>query len=156
MRIVGEAPQKDLRARARKWLVLLIASSSVAITTATFTYAYPETLAPIRGPLLLLHDLSGDAALIALFVYLVVHLRRVWRIKRQRDSRWTGYLAVALWLLAGGTGLYGQIFVLESGTLAYRLHLITAIALIGASGIHGGLGYRRRLRAAGRDREPVS
>ena len=151
---MAEPSNKDLRERARIWLVLLIASGSVAITTATFTYAYPETLAAVRAPLLLLHDLSGDAALLALLIYLVVHLRRVWKIKKQLDSRWTGYFAVALWLLAGGTGVYGQLFPLEPGTDAYRLHLLSAIARIGASGIHGGIGYRRRLRAMGREREP--
>lgn len=154
MSVAIERSNKELREQAEKWLKLLIASGIVAITTATLTYAYPETLAAIRRPMLLIHDLSGDLSIVALIGYLVVHLRRVWKIKHQTDSRWSGYLAVALWSIAGLTGIYGQIWPLERGSTAYLLHLATAITLIGASGIHGGLGYRRRLRAAASEAEP--
>ena len=47
-------------------MIAVIAFGSIAITTATLTYSYPETLASVRRPLILAHDISGDLTLVAL------------------------------------------------------------------------------------------
>lgn len=132
--------------RARQSLVALAALASVAVVTATGLYSYPETLAPVRGPLVFLHDVSGDAAVIVSALYLYLHLSRTWRMKKQRLSRYSGLLLVGLWAVTAVTGVYGQLFPLAQGTWSWRLHVVTSIAIIVLACFHGAWAYRPRKR----------
>lgn len=134
--------------RARQSLIALAVFASIAAITATGTYSYPETLAAVRGPLILLHDVSGDAAIVMSGLYLYLHLSRTWRMKRQRLSRYSGLVLVAIWSVTAVTGLYGQLFVLESGSLPWRLHAVTSIAIIVLACFHGAWAFRPRKRAS--------
>lgn len=134
--------------RARQSLIALAVLASIAAVTATGTYSYPETLAPIRGLLVLLHDVSGDAAIVVSGVYLYLHLTRTWRMKRQRLSRYSGLVLVGIWSITALTGLYGQLFVLEQGTLAWQLHAVTSVAIIVLACFHGAWAFRPRKRSS--------
>jgi hypothetical protein len=140
---------RELRAkRARQYLVALSVLVGTAATTATGTYSYPETLKAIRGPMIFIHDASGDIALVISGMYLWNHLTRTWRMKKQRTSRWTGIIVVALWCVAGVTGLYGHFLPLEHGGWPWRLHFVCSVATIVIVCFHGAWAYRPRKRAA--------
>jgi hypothetical protein len=119
---------------------------SVATVTGTLTYAYPETLAAGRPALLLMHDVSGDLAVIASLVYLWLHLKRTWPIKKLALSRYSGMLTVAAWTAVAGTGIYGQLAPLAPETTAYDVHTWTSVAVIALACFHGANGLRRKIR----------
>jgi hypothetical protein len=92
------------------------------------------------------HDISGDLLLVGGVFYLVAHLRKTWRMKRLKISRWTGYFAVASWLVAGGTGIYGQIYPMASRSTISWVHALASLALIVLACFHGAWGFFRRSR----------
>lgn len=118
----------------------------MAIVTGTFTYAYPETLAPIRDELVLVHDVAGDAMLLSGVVYLAIHLRRTLRLNKLALSWWTGLAVVMVFVVAGATGIFGQLRALSPGTTLYWAHIVSSIALVAGACFHGANGLRRRLR----------
>lgn len=130
------------RQRARQLLVVLAVLASIAAVSATGLYSYPETLAAIRTPMVLLHDVSGDLAVIISGLYLSQHLARTWRMKRQLLSRWSGIVVVALWAVAAATGVYGQLAPLEQGTWPWQLHFVTSLATIVLVCFHGAWAFR--------------
>lgn len=132
--------------RARQSLIALAVLAGIATVTATGLYSYPATLASVRGPLVLVHDVSGDAAIVMSGLYLYLHLSRTWRMKKQRLSRYSGIVLVAIWCVTALTGVYGQLFVLEQGTLAWQLHAVTSVAIIVLACFHGAWAYRPRKR----------
>lgn len=142
MAIVSSLREK----RARQSLVALSVLASVAAVTATGLYSYPETLGPVRRPLVLLHDVSGDAAIVVSALYLYLHLSRTWRMKKQRLSRYSGLVLVGLWSVTALTGIYGQLFPLEQGTWPWRLHAVTSVAIVVLACFHGAWAYRPRKR----------
>lgn len=139
---MATAQQHD--ARARVYLILLTVLVSIAATTATGLYSYPETLAAIETPMIVVHDVSGDVALCVSGLYLVNHLQRTWRMKRLKVSRWSGLVVVALWLVAGATGIYGHVVPLEEGSWLWRLHFVAALATIILVCFHGAWAFRPR------------
>jgi hypothetical protein len=138
---------RDLRdKRARQYLVALGVLVSVAASTALGTYSYPETLKIIRGPMIFLHDASGDIAILISGLYLNNHLRRTWRMKRQTVSRWTGIVTVGIWTVSALTGIYGHLLPLEHGGWPWRLHFLSSLATIVIVCFHGAWAYRPRTR----------
>lgn len=131
---------------ARRPLIALATCASVATVSGTLIYAYPETLRAVRGPLVVAHDVSGDLMLIAAVVYLWVHLRRTWPMKKWRVSRWTGIVTVAILCVVGASGIYGQLAPMPSGSALSLAHVIAAVALVALACFHGAHGLRRRLR----------
>lgn len=139
------ARTRELQDRtARRILVALAVLVLTAATTATGLYSYPETLAMIRGPMIVIHDVCGDVALVLTGVYLNIHLRRTWRMKKLKLSRWSGIVVVGIWTVAGVTGVYGHFFPLEHGSWWWRLHFWPALATIVIVSFHGAWAYRPR------------
>ena len=130
---------------ARRPLIALSVFAAIAATTGTMMYAYPETLASIQPAMVLIHDLSGDGMLIAAIVYLVIHLRRTWRMKKLLVSRYTGLTIGALLAVTGITGIYGQFIDMPSRSPISLLHGVAAIATIALACFHGAHGLRRKL-----------
>lgn len=131
---------------ARQRLVLLAVLGGVATVTGVGIYCYPSTLGPVRRTLVLLHDLSGDLGLAVGLAYLVVHLRRVFRMKRRIVSRGSGYVAASMLVVTSATGAYGQILDMPSGTPISTIHLITSLALVVLACFHGAWGLRTKPR----------
>lgn len=143
---MADKPRPYSREPARVPLIALGAAACAAIVTGTFTYAYPETLAPIRGELLLAHEIAGDAMLLSGALYLAIHLRRTLRLYKLALSWWTGIGVLTMFAVAGGTGVYGQLRALSASGSLYWAHVVSSIALVAGACFHGANGLRRRLR----------
>ena len=137
---------KRLDARAKVLLTGITVCIVIAASTATGTYSYPETLKSIEGPMIFLHDASGDVALLLSGLYLIGHLPRTWRMKSKKFmlSRWTGIFVVGIWVVAGVTGLYGHFIKLEDHTALWWLHFVTAMASCIIACFHGIWAFRPR------------
>lgn len=131
---------------ARTPLIALSTFASIALTTGTLMYTYPETLRPIRTPMEWTHDVSGDLMIAAAVVYLWIHLKRTFGLKKRAVSTWTGYLSVAFVTVLSVTGVYGQIEPLEPGSALHWAHLVCAVIATVLGCFHGVHGLRRRLR----------
>ncbi len=131
---------------ARYPLIALSAATCLAVLTGTFTYSYPETLAPILPQMRLVHDLSGDAMLVTGVVYVWIHLQRTFRLGKLALSWWSGIGVVSVFAAAGATGVYGQTAVLSESTELYWAHIVCSIALVAGACFHGANGLRRRIR----------
>ena len=131
---------------ARRPLIALATLASIATVTGTFMYTYPETMAPIRDEMVLVHDVSGDLMIVATIVYLWVHLKRTFGLKKRPISTWTGYTVVSVMAILYGTGVWGQVDVMTSGGALHGTHLFTAVIVIMVGCFHGVFGLRRRLR----------
>lgn len=119
----------------------------VATCTAAVTYAYRTTLAAIQGAMALTHEISGDLAIVLSGLYLFNHLGKTWRMKRAKVSRYTGIGVVALWSITALSGVYGQVWPLERGSLLWFLHFFTSVAIILGACFHGLWAYRPRQRS---------
>lgn len=135
---------KRMDARSKVLLSALTTCIVVAATAATATYCYPETLGAIEGPMIFAHDVSGDIALLITGLYLFGHLPRTWKMRRMKLSRYTGMFVVALWLVAGGTGLYGHFVKLVDHSPIWWVHFVTAMASCIIVCFHGIWAYRPR------------
>ena len=131
---------------ARRPLIGLSTFAFIAVVTGTFIYAYPTTLESLQRIMVIIHDVSGDLTLVFGAWYLSVHLKRVWRMRRLLLQRWSGLFAVAVWCLAGGTGIYGQIWPMPSDSPVGLTHMISSIVAVVLGCFHGGYGLRRRFR----------
>lgn len=146
---MAEVSERELKAqRARTYLYWLGAMAFIAATTATMTYSYPETFGLIEGAMIVTHDAAGDIAIVISVLYLFNHLSRTWKMKKQVISRWSGILVVALWAVAGLTGLYGHFVKLEDGTLVWLIHAWFAIIVTIIACAHGAWAYRPRKKAS--------
>ena len=130
--------------RAKGLITAMVVLLSVAASTAAALVSYPETLKLILRPMIWLHDASGDLAVLLSGVYLNIHLRRVWRMKKQKTNRYSGLLLVGIWGLCALTGAYGHVFELKDSLILYRIHYITAVATIVVVCFHGAWAYRPR------------
>ena len=129
---------------ARRALIALVATASVAAVSGTLIYCYPSTLGAWRGPIVLIHELSGDAAILCSGIYLLAHLMRVWPLRRLRLSWWSGLAATAVWGVAALSGVYGQLKPLESGTWLWHAHVWTSLFSVVIGCLHGVWGLRPR------------
>jgi hypothetical protein len=139
--------------RARRPLVWLLWLTSIATATGTFIYTYPSTLESVRQVMIWTHDLSGDLLIAIVVLYLALHLPRTWRMWKRVLSRWSGYVAVLILAVAAGSGLYGQLVVLEPNTMIWQAHLVGSVAWVVLGSFHAAVGLRRRWKAAERDPE---
>ena len=128
---------------ARRALWVFGTLGFVATVTGTLYYAYPETLRGLRPALRLMHEASGDLLIGAGTFYLVLHLRRTWRMWRRTLSRWTGTVALACLVLSSLTGLYGQLQVLADSSVWWA-HVVSSIGLVVLACLHGAYGLRHR------------
>lgn len=126
----------------RRTLIALAVLVVIAAMSATLTYSYPQTLGVLHAPMLLIHDLSGDAAVLASGLYLWLHLSRTWRMKKLTSSRYSGLFGVFLWFLAAVTGVYGQVAPFERGDPLYTLHIITSLGSVVLACGHGAWAFR--------------
>jgi hypothetical protein len=131
---------------ARRPLIIVSVAGLVAVVTGTFMYSYPTTLEALQSGMVLVHDASGDVTLAAGAWYLFIHLKRVWRMWRRVLQRWSGYFAVLVWVVAGGTGIYGQLEPMPSTSTAGLVHIVSSIAAVVLGCFHGGYGLRRKMR----------
>ena len=129
---------------ARRPLIALSTFASIAVVTGTFIYCYPNTMEALQKAMVLIHDVSGDLTLVAGAWYLTVHLKRVWKMWRRVLQRWSGYVAVAIFACAGGTGIYGQLYPMPNDSAIGILHIISAIAAVVLGCFHGGYGLRKK------------
>jgi hypothetical protein len=134
--------------RARQYLITLAVMASIGAVTATGLYSYPETLAAIERPMVWLHDISGDIAILVTGLYLFNHLQRTWRMKKAKLSRYSGIFVVGIWCVGGATGIYGQFAPLVESSWPWRLHFVTCLASIIIVCFHGAWAYRPRKRAS--------
>jgi hypothetical protein len=148
--VVAEVDRAAARAQsadlARKLLITLAVLGSVASITGTLIYCYPNTLGALQSWMVLFHDVSGDLSVPFGIAYLWVHLSRVWKMKRRKASRWSGYASIAFWTIAAATGVWGQIEVMKTGTPLANVHLVASIALVVVACFHGAWGLRPKLR----------
>ncbi|MEQ9502642.1 MAG: hypothetical protein RIT81_37570 [Deltaproteobacteria bacterium] len=128
---------------ARRPLIFLAALATIATTTGTFIYCYPDTMKVVFDGMIVVHDISGDLAIVVGGWYLWLHLKRTWRMWRRVLQRWSGYITVLVWLVAAGTGVYGQFVPMPSGSTISTIHVISAIALVALGCFHSGYGLRR-------------
>ncbi len=140
----GMATREQHEKIARFFLLALITCVIVAASSAMMTYSYPTTIKPIMGPMILVHDVSGDLALAITGFYLINHLQKTWKMKRATVSRYTGLGVVGIWLVGGGIGIYGQFVPLVQGTFIWGLHFWTCLASIIIVCFHGAWAYRPR------------
>lgn len=136
-------PRTEAEENARRALIAFVSCAFVATTTGTFIYSYPSTMRSIMTAMIWTHDLSGDFAILSAVYYLSIHLKKVWRMWRMVLSRWTGYVAVVVWLIAAGTGVYGQFVEMSTETTVGMIHVISSIAAVVIASVHGGYGLRR-------------
>ena len=142
------ASREQLERTARIFLLALITFVIIAASSAMMTYSYPSTIAPIMGPMILVHDISGDLALLVTGLYLINHLQKTWKMKKATVSRYTGLFVVGIWCVGGGLGVYGQFVTLEQGSLAWGAHFWTCLASIIIVCFHGAWAYRPRKPSA--------
>ena len=139
-----EAPSRTVaEEHSRRALIAFVAGAFVATTTGTFIFCYPNTMRSVMRVMMWTHDLSGDFTILSAVYYLSVHLKKVWRMWRMVLSRWTGYVAVTVWLVAATTGVYGQFIEMSTATTVGLVHAISSIAAVVLASIHGGYGLRR-------------
>ena len=129
---------------ARIPLIALSTATSVAVVTGTFTYAYPETLAAVRPQMLWVHELSGDAMIVSAAVYLVIHLKRTWRLRKLALSWWTGLLVAAVLAVCAASGVAGQLS--ELSVTWYWAHVVSSVIVVAGACFHSAYGLMRRLR----------
>jgi hypothetical protein len=129
---------------ARRPLIALSTFAFIAVVTGTFMYCYPNTMEALQTAMVWIHDVSGDLTLLAGAWYLTIHLKRVWRMWRRVLQRWSGYVAVGIFALAGGTGIYGQLYPMPDDSPAGIMHIISSIAAVVLGCFHGGYGLRRK------------
>ena len=103
-------------------------------------------MAGLQKAMVIIHDVSGDITILAGIWYLTVHLKRVWRMWRRVLQRWSGYVTVAIFGAAAGTGIYGQIYPMPAESVPGFVHIVTAIAAVVVGCFHGGYGLRRKMR----------
>ncbi len=132
------------RSAASALLGCLTGCVALAGVTGTLLYCYPLSLGVFRGTTVLIHELTGDGAVLLSACYLVVHLARVWRLKRRRVSRWSAWAALALWVVAAGTGVYGQFAPLPAGSPEWLAHVAGSLAALIVACFHGIWGVRPR------------
>lgn len=131
---------------ARRPLIALSTAALIAVVTGTFMYCYPATMETLQQAMARIHEVSGDVTLAAGAWYLAVHLKRVWRMWRRVLQRWSGYVAIGIFAVAGGTGIYGQLYPMPSDSTLGVVHILTSIAAVVLACFHGGYGLRRKLR----------
>ena len=144
--MLDDKPRPYSEEPARYPLIALSIASCVAILTGTFTYAYPETLAPILPHMRLVHDVAGDFMLVAGAVYLFIHLQRTFRLGKLALSWWSGIGVVCVFAASGATGIYGQLRPLLEDRGLYWMHVVCSIALVAGACFHAANGLRRRIR----------
>ena len=139
-------PVGDARiTRSLRWFAYM---ASVCAVTGTFLYCYDVSLAPVRGPMIIAHDVSGDCTVALLGVYLIGHLARTWGLRRARPlSWWTGVVAVAAWAVTAVGGLWGQFAPLERYSPLWWTHAIGSLAAVIVAGGHCAYGFRAKLLA---------
>ncbi|MBI4821657.1 MAG: hypothetical protein HY791_35680 [Deltaproteobacteria bacterium] len=135
----------DTLEAAGPWLIALSAIGFLVTVTGYLLYAYPETLGPWHSGLSNTHGILGDLCAAVALGYVVVHLLRVWRMKRLTASRWTGFATVSLFGLAAGTGVAGQWEPMIEGSALYLAHSAVSVLLVLIACVHGAWGFRRRL-----------
>ena len=143
MEVAAPAAVQESDDPARRPLIWLAVFASIATTTGTFIYCYPDTLEVVFRGMVIVHDVTGDLTILAGAWYLTIHLKRTWRMWRRVLQRWSGYAAVAVWIVAAVTGVYGQIAPMPSGSTMSTIHAISATALVIIGCVHGGYGLRR-------------
>lgn len=131
---------------ARRPLIALSTFAFIAVVTGTFIYCYPNTMESLQKGMVVTHDLSGDLTIACSIWYLTIHLKRVWRMWRRVLQRWSGYVAVAIWVAAAGTGIYGQLEPMPAESVMGIIHIVSAVAAVVLGCFHGGYGLRRKLR----------
>ena len=142
----GRAIESPEEATTRRRLVAISALGTFATVTGVSLFAYPITFEALRTALVYMHDAIGDVLLAGGVLYLVAHLRQTWKMKRLKVSRWTGYVAIACWLAAGATGIYGQLEPMPSHSTISWVHALSSLALIVLACFHGAWGFLRKKR----------
>jgi hypothetical protein len=148
--LAGEVSASAEEVSTRRRLIAISTLGMIATITGVSLFSYPITFEALRRGLVVVHDASGDLLLGGGVLYLFAHLRRTWRMKRLKVSRYTGFVAVASWIIAGSTGIYGQLFPMVSRSTISWIHAIASLALIVLACFHGAWGFFRR---TGRPRE---
>jgi len=125
-------------------------TAAVCATSGTLLYCYPEALRRVQGPMIIIHDVTGDLAAVLLGVYLVFHLGYAWWMRRMYPiSWWSGIAGLAAWIATIITGIYGQFAPLAQGSIFWWIHGIGSLLAVVIVCGHAAYGYRLRGRLAG-------
>ena len=135
---------KRLDKKAAQLLIALTVCLCVLVTTATCTYCYPETMGALALPFMWMHNISGDIALLITGAYLIGHLARTWKMRRMKFNRYSGIIGVALWVIAGASGIYGHFVKLEDHGPMWWIHFLTSMASLILVCMHGAWAFRPR------------
>lgn len=127
---------------ARRALIAFITAIGVATTTGGLEYCYAGMLGGLLPWVAWLHEISGDAAILCSGVYLLLHLPRVWSMRRRALSWWSGVAALAVWLTISAAGVYWQFATLETGSALWLIHVIGSLGFVILACFHGVWGFR--------------
>ena len=147
IRAMGEAraselpPPRELWAsRSLRWFACAAAMSACS---GTLLYCYARQLGTGHSAMAAVHEVSSDAAMVLLALYLWEHVSRSWRLRRSRAAAWwSGVAAAVAWVAAGASGVYGQFSSLCDATVVWWLHVIGSFAAVVLVCGHAALGFR--------------
>ena len=142
---IGEAgkamPGGGVRmSRSLKWFAY---TASAAASTGVLLFCYRTTLGDFTPMMIEAHELTGDAVVIAIAVYLWFHVGRTWRMRRGRPvSWWTGLAGLTCWATSIVTGVYAQMLGMGDAVVLWWVHALTSFIGIVVVCFHAAYGFR--------------
>lgn len=118
-------------------------AASISACSGAVLFCYWNQLGRTRAAVSLLHQISSDATLLLLVVYLVNHLRRVWwQRQTRRVTWWSGIVATAAWVVSGAAGVYGQLLPLRDTSAVWWIHVVGSFGAFVFVCCHAAHGFR--------------
>ncbi len=126
--------------RSLKWFAY---TAAAATSTGTLLFCYGNTLGDFKPIMIEAHELTGDAVVVTLGVYLWYHVGRTWRLRRVRPvSWWTGLAGGLCWVVSIVTGVIAQIFGMGDAVLLWWAHALASLMAIVVVCFHAACGFR--------------
>ncbi len=126
--------------RSLRWFVYTAAG---AASTGTLLFCYRTTLGDFEKAMITAHELTGDAVVLAMGVYLWSHVGRTWQMRRGRSvSWWTGLVGGLCWLVSILTGVYAQTAGMGDSLLLWWVHALGSFVGIVVVCFHAAYGFR--------------
>lgn len=142
LRGAGEAGDGSgvVLSRSLRWFAY---TSAAAASTGTLLFCYRTTLADFKPAMITAHELTGDAVVLAMGIYLWLHVGRTWRLRRGRAvSWWSGLVGGLCWMVSIVTGVYAQVWGMGESTLLWWVHGLASFVAIVVVCFHAAYGFR--------------
>ena len=124
-------------------LIWFAYTAALSAGSGALLYCYWSQLGAARAVMAVVHEFSGDVAVLLLVVYSWGHLRRTWILRRKRAlSWWVGVGAATAWVLAAVTGVFGQLWTLRDSPVLWWLHAVGSFAALVIVCFHAVHGFR--------------